>query len=363
MPMGLLLERIAFLKGLESLIPGMTQKAHDFFSFKASGDNVSLISSNSEVLISTQLGPIENKKNFDICLPFSSIYSIVQNLTQDFLEIIWTENSFSINGELGTYNFNIFNKERSEQEQVSLTSTILLPYKTFKDLYYGVEFSCAKEASRYSMNGVYFKVENNEIVSAGTDGRRLAICSKKIPNSHEDIKEFLLPNKTLGSILKNSINIETEDLEIGIGDSFVVFKQGGVKVVLQRILGNFPDFKNIIPKKSSNKILGNLEVFKKLLKQIMVFSENDYPVVFLEVKGRELEMVANSSSIGSCSLKMEVELKGEGGGIAFNPKFLLDGINHTSKENFMFEFNNSDSPGVIKLNENNSYIMMPVTKI
>lgn len=361
--MKLLIEKTIFLNKLENLLPAISSRNDIHFNIKKlSPSLIQIFAKGPEVSIFSFIEPVEINNELDLTLPFQPIFQLLNQILDPFIEIEIIDEKFTINCKNGTYKYNTYDNIPIE-ETPSGISDFYLDKNLFKKLYEAVEFSCAKEASRFSMNGIFFSFSGNNLMSAGTDGRRLAVSKLNVSEPFVQETSFLLPHKTLGAVVKNSITGDKEKIGIRIKEKSVEIMDGSTKIKIQKIIGNFPEIENVIPKNSTNKALGNLEVFRNLIKQILIFSDNDYPIVSLNFKGNELFLNSSSKKTGQCNLKMEVELIGEGGEIAFNPKFLLDGLNHSNERKFSFEFNTCDSPGLLELSKGIQYIMMPVTKI
>jgi|GEM_PF-3746335 len=361
--MTFLLEKNLFLKKLENLLPVVSGKNDIFFNIKKiSPSQLQIFGKGAEVSIFSYIEPVEIKNEFDLTLPFHPIFQLLNQITDEFIEVEEVEEKLVIKCNNGVYKYNTYNNVNVEEVSPKIPD-FFLDKSLFKKLFEAVEFSCAKEASRFSMNGIYFSFFKCQIMSAGTDGRRLAVSKFSTKNQFEQGITFLLPHKTIGSIVKNSITGNEEKIGFKIKEKTVEIFDGSTQIVIQKIIGNFPEIENVIPKNSLNRVSGKLDVFRRLIKQILIFTENDYPIVTLTFKGNELFLNSSSKKTGQCNLKMDIELIGEGGEIAFNPKFLLDGLNHSKDANFCFEFNSSDSPGLLELGQGVQYIMMPVTKI
>ena len=360
--MSILLDRREFLSHLEVLIPAISLKGENGIRLLASNDGIlHLISSNKEVGIVTSIPNIEINDIFDVCVPFHPLYSLISNLDNPVIEIELDGHIFKVQNSTEKYELNILDGLNLEVKKES--DFLFQVKKTELELIFSkVDFACAKEASRYSMNGIYFEVNKRNLLAAGTDGRRLAVSEIRLSQSEINNFNFLLPNKTLGLILKHS-TLNDDVLRIGQCGSAIAIIGDKVFIMIQKINGNFPDFKGIIPKDLDTKIRGDLNTLRGLVKRLLIFSDNEYPVVSLKAKGSIFELEAFSNKIGKCSQRMEVHLEGSGGGISFNPKFLYDGIINTEGEEFIFKFSNENSPGVLELNEFSRYIMMPVSKI
>ena len=106
----------------------------------------------------------------------------------------------------------------------------------------------------------------------GTDGYRLSEGITKINNEKELNKEIIIPLSTAQEINKILQNIDG-DVEIYISENQILFIFEDIKLISRLIVGNYPDYKQIIPKNPTTKAIILKQDFISSLKISNIFSD------------------------------------------------------------------------------------------
>jgi DNA polymerase-3 subunit beta len=125
--------------------------------------------------------------------------------------------------------------------------------------------------------------------------------------------------------------------------------------------GKFPDYENLIPQKFNHSIIIKKETMLDVIKRISSISQDNIPVK-LELDKGKITASMNIREVGSAVEEFEVVYGEENLQIAFNPDFLIDGLNIMDGEKFVFNIVESLKPVMIKPenNENLVYLLMPI---
>ncbi|MDR2785287.1 MAG: DNA polymerase III subunit beta, partial [Treponema sp.] len=79
-----------------------------------------------------------------------------------------------------------------------------MPVKDFKEMVTQTVFAVSDDETRYFMNGVFFKKEEDKLIMVATDGRRLAYVEKTASGGVEDFAGVIVPPKILNILLKRA---------------------------------------------------------------------------------------------------------------------------------------------------------------
>jgi len=218
-------------------------------------------------------------------------------------------------------------------------------------------FSVSVDESRYILNGVLFKIGKNTITLVATDGKRLAVAEKKITTgSNKDIN-IIIPIKTVHELNRNLK--EDGELSLVLGSNQALFELGNVTVISRLIEGEFPDYKQVVPPPTENKMRVNREGFLLSVKRAALLSTPDYQAVKLEVFKNKLVVSKSTPDIGESREEMQINYQGKELIIGFNPAFLADVLKNLNEETVDVELTDSEKPGVIRIN-GYTYIVLPM---
>lgn len=232
-----------------------------------------------------------------------------------------------------------------------------------------VSYAQSTDENRYVLNGVFFSFSEEGLALVATDGRRLATCERKIAPVSDKIKSFILPAKTVNELQKQLGN--KGKVRIGLNERQVRFEidvdekpENGlcdkVKIISKVVEGNYPQYKQVIPKDSGNRMEIEREIFLRSVDfAAKIPSESS---VHLNIVPNTLEVKARGGEI-EVSNKIAVQYEGPEMKIAFNPQFLSDPLKALVQDSVVFEFKDELSPGVIKTKDEGFLcVIMPQRK-
>ena len=144
-----------------------------------------------------------------------------------------------------------------------------------------------------------------------------------------------------------------------LGNNQVLFDLGNVVVISRLIEGEFPDYQQVIPPVSENKMSIDREQFLLAVKRAALLSTPDYQAVKLEVFKNKLVVSKSTPDVGESREEVAVEYQGKEMAIGFNPTYLIDVLKNLQEERIEFELTDSEKPGVIRIN-GYIYIVLPM---
>jgi len=233
-----------------------------------------------------------------------------------------------------------------------------------------VSYAQSTDETRYIMNGVFFNFENGQLTLAATDGRRLAVISKEMEVTDENAGHLILPAKTVGEVerllgqgdqvriafndrqVKFEINSGTQSAESGLIDS--------IHLVSKVVEGNYPNYRQVIPKETDQHIKLNRELFANSVRRAALVTSDKNNSVKVLVSQNTLEVTGSSPEFGESNVSLAVDYSGPDVAVAFNPNFLLDPLRHLTRDEIIFEFKDELSPGVIRTPDSFLCVVMPL---
>lgn len=236
-----------------------------------------------------------------------------------------------------------------------------------------VLFASALNESRPELTGVFMRFSKDnggEVVLAATDSYRLAERSVPLVKAPLEDTEVIVPSKALSeigrilSVFKDSVDVPGE-VVMNLSDNQVVFNYGSVELISRIIEGNYPDYRQIIPKQYQTSVIIDREDFIKAVKAASLFSKTGLFDVTLEIapsKG-EFSIRAVDNSRGENVATCKADITGEVNNVTVNFRYLLEGLNAISTEKVLFEMIDPSNPCLVTPKEDKKeylYIVMPI---
>ena len=237
-------------------------------------------------------------------------------------------------------------------------------------------FSSSNDESKQLLTGVNFKFKKSILESAATDGHRLAVILNNDQDlnpqdNSDDLKEsdfnlsVTIPTRSLREIEKLVSCKQHENLiKLFYDKGQVVFISANQIITTRTLEGTYPNYSQLIPDSFSKVFKFNRNSFIESLERIAVLADQQSSVVKINLNDdRYASISADAQDIGNAEELLPVTYSGEKLEIAFNVRYLLEGLRVISSENVLLKCNLSTTPAVLVPDDNITsftYLVMPV---
>jgi len=312
------------------------------------------------------------EKQGKITIPSRILSSFVNLLPQENVDISVKNNTISINCK--NYKTDIKGLDAEEFPIIPTVpdgESIFIDISVFcKDLNQVVDIP-VPSTTRPEISGVYFSFQKNLITIVATDSFRLGEKNIFLKTNSSLKKDYslILPQKTV----KEMINIFSEksgELKIYFSPNQIMFESQmeetahpQIQMVSRLIEGDYPNYKEIIPKKYTTQLILDKNEFLNQIKTASLFSGKINEVkIKVDPKSNIINISSQSSDIGENKSSIKGKVKGEPVEISFNHRYLMDGLASIKSPEVIFELNNDSGPGVLKPagDETFLYVVMPI---
>jgi len=306
-------------------------------------------------------GKIE--KEGDITIPARLFIDVVNSISSEKIDLSVEELNVRVKSE----NDNLVIKGISAEEfpvipTIQGTPSFTIKASILKDALNLVNFAAALEESRPVLSGIYFNLDGDKLTIAATDSYRLAEYVLKLEKKVEKKIEIIVPARTMIELSRVIADLD-EEIKVFINDNQILFSAKDIEFTSRLIEGQFPDYKQIIPKDNETKAVLQSSEFTNALKVASLFARESANSINLVVKPKgEVEIKAISAQIGESDTVIKADVEGKEGEITFNSKYLLDVLNNLKVKAVTLEISGKLSPGVIRVDNGPEYvyIIMPL---
>lgn len=234
-----------------------------------------------------------------------------------------------------------------------------IPKDLLKSMIRQTIFAAAQDETRPILTGALFETNNNSASLVAIDGYRLAVKKVSV-NVDEDIK-VVIPAKTLNEVSKI---LEDDDAEVKISctQGNVIFNFGDTIITSRLLEGQFLNYNDIIRNEYKLKIKVKTRDFQECLERASLLArEGKNNLVRLDISDDKL-IITSNSEIGNVYEELPIELEGNDIKIAFNSKYILEGIKAIDSEEIVMDMISNVNPCIIRPAEDNSYtyLVLPV---
>ena len=285
------------------------------------------------------------------------------------------ENLVTITSASGRYQVRGMSAEEfPELPSIEQGETNQLSAAAFIDGLKGSLIACSQDESKQVLTGVYLKVEPERLEFAATDGHRLGIV-EVYPTESETAQiaaepaqkgsfEVTVPAKALRELEKMLGSMpEGDRLGLQLDQGQVVFGWGDRKLTTRTLEGKYPDYRLLIPRQFQRQITVDRKQLLTALERIAVLSDQSNLVKFsIDSTQQSLDLSVESQDRGSGRESLTAQISGTDLDIAFNIKYLMDGLKTLPTQEITISLNGPLEPviltplGGVKM----TYLVMPV---
>ncbi|MBI2544626.1 MAG: DNA polymerase III subunit beta, partial [Candidatus Rokubacteria bacterium] len=187
---------------------------------------------------------------------------------------------------------------------------IPLEGKALKEMLTRTAFAMSHDESRYALNGVLFSLQSGRLRVVATDGHRLALASRPLPNGE----------------------------------------------------GQFPNYEQVVPKGHPCRLVVSRSALAAALRRVSVLSEERTKPVKVLLSPGSLKLTAQNPELGEAEESLPVDYSGEELAIGFNSRYVLDALGAIEADEVVAELKDALSPGIIRSLEGEEYfcVIMPM---
>ncbi len=250
-----------------------------------------------------------------------------------------------------------------------------------------VLIAASKNEKTPILNGATLRFHSGSVQVAATDGHRLATyehsSSRRIlsdPNQpstppdtaqDQELTMLTVPTKDLQVCeqILNSLAMETLSLHYN-GNGIVGFEMGDSEVVMTtRLLsGTYPNWPSLLPTEFQNTLTVNRQALMNALCRIHLLAEqscdsNKTMELAIDSEHQQLRCCVETLNAGSGAEALNAKVQSESLTIAFNAKYLLDGVLAADSEEIRIQINTNTSPVVLEAVGDKSfkYLILPLS--
>ncbi|MAN49294.1 MAG: DNA polymerase III subunit beta [Flavobacteriales bacterium] len=318
------------------------------------------------------------KKSGAITIPSKLLSEIVNKLpveTPVALEFDETSDNILIKSDRGSFNL----KGIPADDYPNLpfvesgTSLNIDPSSFLKALKLTI-FATSNDDSKQLLTGVNFTFKQNYLQSASTDGHRLAVVligneeivdDKGNLSSEDNNLSVTIPTRSLREIEKLvSLKSNENSIKLFYDKGQVVFISSNQIITTRTLEGSYPNYSQLIPDNFSKLFTFSTKELTESLERIAIMADQQSSVVKIKLEGDNLAIIsADAQDIGNANESIPVSSSSEKFDIAFNVRYLLEGLKVISCDKVVLKCNLSTTPAVFVPEDNlNSftYLVMPI---
>ncbi|MDZ8109505.1 MAG: DNA polymerase III subunit beta [Nostoc sp. DedQUE12a] len=232
----------------------------------------------------------------------------------------------------------------------------------------GSLFATSADETKQVLTGVHLTVKEDTLEFAATDGHRLAVVetSNERPLDGTNQLEVTVPARALRELQRMLAHSASSDepVALHLDQGQVVFAWQNQRLTSRTLEGQYPAYRQLIPRQFERQVTIERRQFISTLERIAVLADQKNNIVKLSIdsEAQEIILSCEAQDVGSGREPMPAQISGENIEIAFNIKYLMEGLKELPSSEIQMHLNQSLTPviftplGGLKM----TYLAMPV---
>jgi len=247
------------------------------------------------------------------------------------------------------------------------TNGTRLPVEALIDGLHGTLFAASGDEAKQVLTGVHLTVGEDGMEFAATDGHRLAVVQTHSEGAVASEAGFdvTVPGKALRELERMlQMNGVGEAIALRFDQGQLTFEWENQRLTSRLLEGQYPNYRQLIPRQFSRQMTVDRRLFTSSLERIAVLADQKNNIVKfnLDATAQEVVLSVDAPDVGSGRESMPAQITGDDLEIAFNVKYLLEGLKAFNTGDIQMQFNTATSPSILTPlgGLKTTYLVMPV---
>jgi DNA polymerase-3 subunit beta len=238
----------------------------------------------------------------------------------------------------------------------------------------GTLFASSADEAKQLLTGVHLKFNQRALEAAATDGHRLAVLNVDDALQDAAVTDAVddegfavtLPSRSLREVERLMASWRSDEpVSLFCDRGQVVFLAADQMVTSRTLEGTYPNYGQLIPDGFTRTFGMDRRALIAALERIAVLADQHNNVVKFSSQPEDgvVQISADAQDVGSGSESLPSNLEGDAMQIAFNVRYLLDGLKAMGSDRIVLHCNAPTTPAVLRSEEASeafTYLVMPV---
>ncbi len=247
--------------------------------------------------------------------------------------------------------------------------TVVLPRGALVEALRQVVRAASSDDARPLLTGVLLTGEGEWVRLVATDSYRLALRDLRGTAKLGEGGDVLVPARALAELQRVSPTPggagggeEGAGVGVGVEPAAITFTTGSVRISSRLLEGTYPDYRQLVPEQYPNRLHVGRESLLAALRRVRLLMRDNATAVRLSMRPNGVDLTVVSQEIGEASETVDGDFTGEDLVIAFNPNYLIDGVDAVLDDEVFIETDSPGRPATVRAagRDDFRYLLMPV---
>ncbi|HEY9602654.1 MAG TPA: DNA polymerase III subunit beta [Allocoleopsis sp.] len=273
-------------------------------------------------------------------------------------------------------------EEFPELPQVEAGVAIHLPVEALFEGLRGSLFATSADETKQVLTGVHLTMQDDSLEFAATDGHRLAVVqtTNQKPTDEDEAQpseeagkssgttsglEVTLPARALRELERMlAMRQPADTVALHFEQGQIIVQSADHRLTTRTLEGQYPAYRQLIPAQFQRQITIERRQLLSAVERIAVLADQKNNVVKFSIDSldQKIALSVEAQDVGSGQESMSAEISGDSIDIAFNVKYLIDGLKALPTSDIQLQINTANSPVILTPlgGRKMIYLVMPV---
>jgi DNA polymerase III subunit beta len=229
-------------------------------------------------------------------------------------------------------------------------------------------FSSSGDETKQVLTGVHLSTQDGGLEFAATDGHRLAVVETIAQAENEDSElpkiSVTVPSKALQEVIKMLDRGTTAGVSVKFDPGQIVFEWADQRLTSRLLEAQYPNYRQLIPRQFAHQVTIDRRALLSALERISVIADqrNNIVKMAIDAESQSVKLSVDAQDVGSGEDTVAAQVTGDGLVVAFNVKYLIEGLKVMSTAEVQIQLNTATSPAIVSPlgSLKMTYLVMPV---
>jgi DNA polymerase-3 subunit beta len=194
-----------------------------------------------------------------------------------------------------------------------------------KEIIKKVLYAASVDSVKPVFHGLFFQTENKKFIAVATDSRRLSVIERKIETEVDLSEGVIIPYKTISEVYR--LLESTGKCKFSYNNNQCFFEIGKTEIISRVVSGQFPNYKQVIPRDHSKLVTVETKKLLNSLKRAMVFTRDPSYRIIIHFDSSTMKIEASTPELGNAEEELFIESNNEEKiSVGLNVLFLIDAL-------------------------------------
>jgi DNA polymerase-3 subunit beta len=324
------------------------------------GDRLTLTGTDLDLTISVEL-EVNGESDGVVVLPAKLTLEIVRALEAGAVSVTVGDEEAEIVAGSATFTVLLLAPEGFPQPKEAEAEPVSVPTAELARAVRQVVRAASRDETRsVALTGVLLAAESDGLRLVATDSYRLALRDLPGVSLLRGETQVIVPARALSELVR--VLGDSDTVDVRLDESTASFTVGRTRITTRLIEAEYPNYRGLIPQNQPNHLTVGRDSLLEAVRRVGLMVASTPTPIRLVTSGDQLELLAITPDRGEAREALSAKYEGEDLTVAFNPEYLMDGIEATTGDEISIETVDGLKPALLRSADDEGflYLLMPV---